>query len=152
MTLAPRSLGVISADEFWIGVGLDPSVEDEYLSKHALVPGVRDFLVMARDKDIPVWCLSNDVGRWSRKLRTSFEIDRLVCGAVISSDVRSRKPDSAIYQCLLDRTGYRAGDLLFVDDRAKNVEAALAMGIPSRTFSPDTGYPFLIRQVFGDAL
>ena len=74
-TYIDASLGVISADEFWIGVGLDPSVEDEYLSKHALVPGVRDFLVMARDKDIPVWCLSNDVGRWSRKLRTSFEID-----------------------------------------------------------------------------
>jgi FMN phosphatase YigB (HAD superfamily) len=151
-TYIDASLGVISADEFWIAVGLEPTAEDEYLSKHSLVPGVTEFLRMAKDKDIPTWCLSNDVDRWSRKLRTSLEIDGLLSGAVISSEVRSRKPSPAIYQCLLDRSGYRATDIFFVDDREKNVEAALAMGIPSVKFSPGMGYPLLARQVFGNAL
>lgn len=146
------SLGVISADEFWIGVGLKPSVEDEYLSKHSLVPGVREFLRTVNDRNLPVWCLSNDVDRWSRKLRKSLEIDGLLSGAVISSEVRSRKPSPAIYQCLLDRSGYRAEDIFFVDDREKNVDAALAMGIPSVTFSLGTGYSLLAHQVFGSML
>jgi FMN phosphatase YigB (HAD superfamily) len=145
------SLGAISADEFWFAVGLNPTVEDEYLSKHSLMLGVKDFLQLAKDTVIPVWCLSNDVDRWSRNLRTSLEIDALLSGAVISSEVKSRKPSPAIYQCLLERSGYHAGDILFVDDREKNVEAALAMGIPCVKFSRATGYPLLARQVFGNA-
>ena len=143
---------IFSANEFWIAVGVQPTVEDEYLSKHSLVPGVRECLRTAKDKSIPVWCLSNDVDRWSRKLRTSLEIDGFLSGAVISSEVKSRKPSPAIYQCFLDRSGYRARDIVFVDDREKNVEAALAMGIRSVTLSPGTGYSLLARQVFGNAL
>src|SRR5947209_6814853 len=38
------SLGVFTPDEFWQAVGLDPSVEDEYLSLHRLTDGSIDFL------------------------------------------------------------------------------------------------------------
>lgn len=140
------SLGAIDADEFWQKIGLEPAVEDAYLTGHSLVPGVRDFLERARDAGVPVWCLSNDVDRWSRKLRAAFGIESFFTGAVISSAVRSRKPDRAIYECLIDRSGFRPEELLFVDDRPKNVQAAIALGIPSFLFG---GYDSLGKQVFG---
>ncbi|MFZ1977456.1 MAG: HAD-IA family hydrolase [Bacteroidota bacterium] len=145
------SLGMINADEFWNKVHLDPSLEDDYLSRHSLVPGVEDFLRNAGLFRIPVWCLSNDIGRWSAKLRTMFKISGLLAGAVISSEARVRKPDRAIYQCLLDRSGYKADELLFIDDRIRNVEAAMAMGIPSVQFTMEPGFQGLIKQVFGNA-
>ena len=144
------NLGIISADEFWNKVHLEPSIEDNYLSRHSLVPGVRDFLKNAKLKNKPVWCLSNDVDRWSRKLRKIFGIENLLAGAIISSEVGVRKPDHAIYQCLLNRSGYQANELLFVDDRIRNVEAAVAMGIPSIQFDLELGYQGLTEQVFGN--
>lgn len=144
-TYLEASLGGIEADGFWKTVGLDPSAEDAYLSRHALVPGVDAFLRDARRNKIPVWCLSNDVGRWSRKLRRRFDIEDLLAGAVISSDVRARKPAREIYECLLAASGFRPEELLFVDDRAKNVDAAVALGIAAVQFDPKTGFRDLLR-------
>src|SRR6187551_1073033 len=129
------SLGVIDADTFWIRVGLDAAVEDVYLSKHRLVAGAREFLTSARQAGLPVWCLSNDVGRWSRTLREKLGIERLLTGAVISSDAKVRKPDRGIYEQLLAETGRQPPELLFVDDRATNVAGAAALGIPAIEFA-----------------
>lgn len=144
------SVGTIDADEFWRVVGLDPSIEDAYLSRHALVPGAEAFLQHAKRKKIPVWCLSNDVGRWSRKLRTRFDIEDLLAGAVISSDVHARKPSREIYEYLLTQSGFRPEDLFFVDDRAKNVAAALALGIAAEQFDPQIGYRDLPKRSLGE--
>ncbi|MCV6609132.1 MAG: hypothetical protein OIF55_00005, partial [Amphritea sp.] len=76
------SLGHISADDFWLQVGLDSSMEDSYLSRYELVAGLDEFLDLASDKEIPIWCLSNDVGRWSKKLRESFNLDIYLNGTV----------------------------------------------------------------------
>jgi len=38
------SLGRISAAEFWRGAGIDPLLEDEYLSRHRLSDGLIEFL------------------------------------------------------------------------------------------------------------
>jgi putative hydrolase of the HAD superfamily len=142
------SLGIISPDEFWNKVNLSPDVEDTYLSGHSLVPGVKEFLENARLRNIPVWCLSNDVERWSAKLRVMFGIEELLTGAVISSEARLRKPDSRIYQCFLDRSGYKPSEVLFVDDRIRNVEAAAEMGINTILFSKETSYQILTENVF----
>jgi FMN phosphatase YigB (HAD superfamily) len=143
------SLGIIEADDFWNRVGLAPAVEDDYLSRHSLVPGVAGFLRNAKHQRIPVWCLSNDIDRWSRKLRAAFDIEDLLAGAIVSSAVNVRKPDRRIYQFLLDQSGYRADELLFVDDRARNVEAAATIGIRSLRFSLDAGYGPLTEQLLG---
>lgn len=134
------SLGDISADDFWSGLGLDPAVEDLYLQEHSLIAGTMEFLLAARKRSVPVWCLSNDVERWSLKLRRRFGIDGYLEGAIISSAVRVRKPDSAIYTRLLESCGYAPEDLTFVDDRQKNVAAANRLGIRGILFSRDIGY------------
>ncbi len=144
-TYVEASLGAMTADEFWRAVGLRQTLEDDYLARHSLMSGAIEFLRSARERGVPVWCLSNDVERWSRKLRASFRIDALLSGAVISSDARARKPSAAIYQCLLERSGYGPTDILFVDDRAKNVEAAREMGFSALHFERDTGFSTLTQ-------
>jgi len=142
------SLGTIDASTFWREVGLNPSFEDMYLSGHSLVEGVDAFLHRAERQDIPVWCLSNDVGRWSRKLRAHFGIERFLTGAVISSDVRVRKPAREIYEILLGQSGFQPDELFFVDDRKKNVDAATALGITAAQFDLKTGFRCVAEAVF----
>ena len=133
------SLGQLDADAFWRSLGLHPSVEDDYLSLHRLTEGLLDFLALARSEGIDVWCLSNDVSRWSIKLRERFALNGLFAGFVISGDIGHRKPSAEAYRCLLDRLG--TTPRLFVDDRPGNVMAAQALGIPTVRFGVDCGGP-----------
>ena len=136
------SLGQIIPDEFWAQVNMSPESEDDYLSRHSLNPGVLDLLVFAKENKAPVWCLSNDVGRWSNKLRSNFGIEEYLAGSVISGDVGVRKPDRKIYEILVEQSGYKINDLLFVDDREKNVIVARDIGIETVLYKPAEGFSY----------
>ena len=69
--------------------------------------------------------------------KTSFEAARdkgrlsflpLVDGGVISYEVQIVKPESGIYQALLNKYNLKAEECVFLDDRAENIAAAEAMG------------------------
>jgi len=134
---AKASVGQLEADAFWRTLGLDPGVEDEYLAGHVLSDGLLAFLEFAHGAGIDVWCLSNDVSRWSFKLRRRFGLDQLFAGFVISGDIGHRKPGEEAYRCLVDRTGVVPD--LFVDDRPCNVAAARSLGIPAACFGGPPG-------------
>lgn len=146
------SLGKISADEFWAKVKLDSDFEDRYLSNHKLTPGTRELLITAKEKDVPVWCLSNDVGRWSEKLRRKFDVEGFLAGSIISSDVGFRKPDARIYEILIERTGYNVEDIYFIDDRDKNIDAAKSLGIKTIKFNREAGFHKITRELTNRAL
>ena len=55
---------------------------------------------------------------------------------MISGDAGTRKPDPAIYLSMLQKSKRTASDVLFVDDRLRNIEAANSMGIRSILFNP----------------
>ena len=141
------SLGEISADDFWLQVGLDSSLEDLYLSGHTIVRGLYEFIATASELEIPVWCLSNDVGRWSKKLRSSFDLNAHLNGAVISGDVGYRKPSQEIYELLVRDSGFNPRQMIFLDDREKNISAAKDFGIPSVLFEPSGGFYKLTEQL-----
>ena len=134
------SLGTIGADVFWNHVGVAPNLEDEFLSRHALNTGVIELLDWCTDNNIPVWCLSNDVGRWSQKLRARLGIEAYLQGSIISGDVGLRKPDRQIYETLIQASGFTVEKLLFVDDREANVLAARELGIESILHDPRAGF------------
>lgn len=145
------SLGSISPEEFWTRVDLPAQLENDYLARFKLNPGVQSLLRLANDSAVPVWCLSNDVGRWSEKLRNNLAIEPLLAGSVISGDVGVRKPGREIYRMLLESCGCRIEDLLFVDDRDKNVIAAREFGIDSILFDAQSGFDATIKWVSGQA-
>jgi HAD superfamily hydrolase (TIGR01509 family) len=131
------SLGRFPATEFWKQVQIDPALEDAYLLRHVLSPGLIEFLRTAHEHFGSVWCLSNDVSEWSRKLRERFELSRYIDGFVISGDVHFRKPDAEIYRCLLARAGIKAENAVFVDDRPRNLDAAATFGFQTVLFRPN---------------
>lgn len=71
--------------------------------------------------------------------------------AVISGREGVIKPESAIFELLLARTGRRAEDLLFIDDSWPNVAAARAAGIETIHFGPgvDLAEALRARNVAG---
>ncbi len=128
------SLGRLSASQFWEQVHLDPALEDAYLCRHRLSAGLLDFLCSAKPRLASIWCLSNDVSEWSRKLRERFDLSRFIDGFVISGDVGARKPDAAIFKRLLAQTGVSAESIVLVDDRPRNLDAAAALGFQTILF------------------
>lgn len=134
------SLGKIRPDEFWHQVNVSSALEDEFLSLHSLTSGVKELLSRAKNNGISVWCLSNDVGRWSEKLRKNLGVEDFLAGSVISADVGVRKPDQQIYEILIQSCGYKVEDILFVDDREKNVIASREIGIETIHFKPEAGF------------
>ena len=134
------SLGKISPDEFWKKVDVASELEDEFLSRHSLNPGITELMSLAKDNGISVWCLSNDVGRWSYKLRKNLGTEKFLNGSIISGDVGVRKPDKEIYEILIRSSGYKVEDILFVDDREKNVIASREVGIETVMFNPEVGF------------
>lgn len=131
------SLGQISAKEFWEAVSLNPEFEEEYLRRHSLTDGLLDLLQSVHLHGCPIWCLSNDLSEWSRKLKDRFGLARFVSGFVVSGDVGVRKPDRAIFECLLQRTGTKPEEIVLVDDRIANLDAAAEIGIRTVLFAGD---------------
>ena len=58
-----------------------------------------------------------------------FGILNLFDAAVISTQVGAIKPDGRMYAAILKALDARPGDCLFVDDRASNLEGAVAVGM-----------------------
>lgn len=131
------SLGLIDATTFWQRIGLDARLEDEYLAGHRLIDGVHELLATATSVFSRVCCISNDVPRWSVKLRRSFGIEGLIAPWFISGDLGVRKPDSDIYRQAITRLGVAAHHMIFVDDRVKNLDAARHLGIRTVLFDPN---------------
>jgi HAD superfamily hydrolase (TIGR01509 family) len=129
------SLGELSATDFWRLFDLPEAVEDTYLQEHSLRDGVIEFLDWAHQQQLEVACLSNDVGRWSEKLRRTFRLTDKISTWVISGDVRVRKPDPKIYQMYLDVAHLEPEHVLFVDDRIKNIRAAALVGFQTALFA-----------------
>ena len=124
------SLGEFSSEEFWTKVGVDYNLEDEYLDRHQLSVGLLDFLSVFKNQvELPIYCLSNDVSEWSIKLRIKFQLDQYLERCFISGDLKIRKPSPGIYDVLIREASVEPAQMLFVDDREKNIAAANEFGI-----------------------
>ena len=130
------SLGNMSSAELWEAVGLDPGLEDEYLQRYELTDGLIDFLEAVNSQGYEVWCLSNDISEWSKKLRARFGLDRYVRGFVISGDVGVRKPEQAIFDHLIGQLTLSPRDAVFVDDQRRHLDVAAALGFNTILFAP----------------
>jgi HAD superfamily hydrolase (TIGR01509 family) len=130
------SLGNMSSAQFWKAVGLDSGLEDEYLQQYELTDGLTDFLAAVNSQGYEVWCLSNDISEWSRKLRARFGLDKYIRSFVISGDVGVRKPEQAIFDYLIGQLTVSPRDAVFVDDQRRNLDVAAALGFSTILFAP----------------
>jgi putative hydrolase of the HAD superfamily len=85
-------------------------------------------------RDVPLALLSNaplelaraiDEQPWAKLFRHRF----------FSADLGRAKPDPRVYTDVCARLGAVPAEVVFVDDRQENVDAALALGIDARLFT-----------------
>ena len=77
---------------------------------------------------------------WTLAPRVSAPFDAVY----VSGELRLLKPETAIYQHVLDDLGISGGDAVFVDNKAENVRGAQALGIAGHVFTdPGTLRAFL---------
>jgi 2-haloacid dehalogenase len=100
------------------------------------VPGVHAIVEALDARGVPLFAITNfSADFWPPfydKERAFFGRFRDI---IVSGEVTLLKPDPAIYYLALDRFGLRPADALFIDDRAINVEAALAVGMEAHLFT-----------------
>lgn len=113
----------------WRAVGLDSSIEDDYLATYQLTPGLLDFLQRMQALRIPVFGFSNDVAEWAPKRRHLHNLDPYFAGWVVSGELRSHKPNPPMYQRLLGMLPCPPADCFYVDDRVPNLETGVKFGL-----------------------
>ena len=99
------------------------------------VPGTRAVVEALHAAGVPQWGLTN----WSAELYphapARFDVLGLLEAVVVSGVEGVAKPDPAIYALAVERSGRPAASLVFVDDKALNVEAAREAGLGAVVFT-----------------
>jgi 2-haloacid dehalogenase len=105
---------------------------------HETVPGIVEDSVAVlgelKARGEKVYAITNfSREKWAECL-IRFPFLQSFDGVVVSAHERVIKPDPEIFHILLQRYGLAAGDCIFVDDSAKNIDAAHAVGMKAVHF------------------
>lgn len=134
-------LGKISEDQAWRMMHTKWRIKPEtirrfrnqFFSKRYLNRQMVRFMDELKD-DYQLGILSN-AGDQTRSLMTDvFHLDQRVDEIIISAEEGVIKPDFEIYQIAMDRLKTEPGQSLFLDDYARNVEAASNFGMKAVQF------------------
>jgi epoxide hydrolase-like predicted phosphatase len=90
-----------------------------------------------------VACLSNGSHEWTLQVINEHGLEHLFEQVILSGDLGIVKPDPEIYLQALRQLGVQPPQVIFIDDRKANVDAAEALGIRSLVF---TDTPSLIED------
>ncbi len=82
----------------------------------------------------------NEFGKFGLSLNDIFE------HCFISYQMGMTKPDPAIFQTVLEESGVKACECLFLDDGTKNVDIARSIGIPSYLVKQGENLDFLLEN------
>jgi FMN phosphatase YigB (HAD superfamily) len=93
-----------------------------------VIPPMVAMQAALRSAGVPTYILSNTNELAVDFIRAQFPFFRGFDGYVLSYEVRAMKPAPAIYEAAERLSGRQGAELLFLDDRPENVDAALARG------------------------
>ena len=83
----------------------------------------------------PTYGLSNFSAETYVTARKHYDFLDWFEGIIVSGEDKLIKPDIRIYELLLERYGLNSEDLIFIDDRKDNIEAAQSLGITGIHFT-----------------
>jgi putative hydrolase of the HAD superfamily len=104
-------------DALRVWLTIEPVVETREIVERLRAAGVRCYLATNQDE------------HRGQHMHTALGYADLFDGAFYSYEMRVAKPDPAYFRVVLERLGLPAGEVLFVDDNAANVEAARSAGL-----------------------
>ena len=108
-------------------------------------PELMDRLVA---QNIPLYALTNMSSETYPRHREDFPKLKMFIDTVVSGDEGLLKPDPAIYQLTLKRMGSPAPqEVIFIDDSARNIDAASALGFETHLFEGAAGLEQKLMQI-----
>jgi HAD superfamily hydrolase (TIGR01509 family) len=99
------------------------------------VPGTVAILRELHAGGVPVFGLTNWPDESWPAAPRKFPFLDLLDDVVVSGTEKVAKPDPAIFEIAIARTGLPASDLVFVDDKETNVSAAIEFGLDGVLFT-----------------
>ena len=100
------------------------------------VPGVHAIVDALDARGVPLFAITNfSADFWPPFHAAEKAFFSRFRDIVVSGEVKLLKPDPAIYWLALDRFRLKPAEALLVDDRAINVEGALAVGMQAHLFT-----------------
>ncbi|MBK5222434.1 MAG: hypothetical protein JJE52_06100 [Acidimicrobiia bacterium] len=133
------SRGRLSTSELWRVLGVEGDAEAldaDMLGRYQLTTGAREFVVRARERGFRVAYLGDGPAGWLAQLRRSFLLDELIDPWVVSSDIGSHLPESAMFEALRRLSGVAPANCLLIDDRLEVLETAHGLGFGTTWFAP----------------
>ena len=155
--------GVITADEFRAAVlkdarpGARPEdVDDAFMHILAGIPAYKGPLLNRLAESYDIYILSNNnpiVSQHMPELFAGVGVDfgKLFKKSFLSFEMKALKPSASFYKTVLDQINLPSEDLLFIDDSQRNVDGAIAAGLPAVYYDPSTDLAVLLADVLGDA-
>jgi 2-haloacid dehalogenase len=118
---------------------------------HEMIPGeiAANVAVLAqiRAMGLPNYAITNFAADTFREAQARFPfLAEGFHGIVVSGEEWLIKPDPAIFRLFLTRYGQQAADCLFIDDSAKNIESAAALGFATIRVTPGTDLRQEVRR------
>jgi putative hydrolase of the HAD superfamily len=159
---APRhdyDRGALTGAEYWSRVGLtDGTRLDDVLAADAEcwarpnLP-VADWLRRLKEAGFATGLLSNVPREQWTRLNGAYGPWLAYCDCLtLSFEVGCAKPEETIYRHCLEGLGLEPPDVLFVDDRPENVEAAAALGLEAILYEGIEPLRAELSDRYGDSL
>ncbi|WP_371395517.1 HAD family hydrolase [Fretibacter rubidus] len=115
----------------WVGQPFDGVVD--------MIKGLRGHFTTA--------CLSNTNAMHWDHLLSYLPLEPMFDHIFASHQIAAVKPHAHCYQIVIDRTGFKAQDIVFFDDTQANVDAAKALGMTAYKVQSDVGVMPTIRSI-----
>jgi len=109
------------------------AIVDGLLSSYRFIEGIETLLHDLARAGVEMHLFSN-YPKWSLMLDEKLGLSRFAPWTFVSWRTGMRKPDPQAYTRAMHTLGRPAHELLFIDDRQSNVDAALAVGIDAELF------------------
>jgi putative hydrolase of the HAD superfamily len=104
-------------------------------AEHVLRPEARKAIETVKSKGMKLAILSNELDLfYGVEFRRSFPLIDLFDVLIDATYTKILKPDPRAYRLCLDALGLPASACVFVDDQKRNVDGAVAVGIPTVHF------------------
>lgn len=107
---------------------------DQFYGKAGLHTEVID-LIKTLKKDYKIILFSNFFAEILRKLLDKHDVTSLFDEIIISSEHKMKKPNKEFFNLLVEKSGVKKEEILFVDDTKEHVDAGNKFGIKSIQFS-----------------
>lgn len=108
-------------------------MKDTFLNHYKYLDGIPELLEQIHQRGIPCHVLSN-YPLWFEELNVQVGLEQYIEEMFVSYQIGIRKPDTGIYDYVLQKLNVRPQKILFVDDRLENCTAAGSLGMQYHHF------------------